>query len=54
MLKFKVNVRVRITKYKNKFSKVHTENCSREIFIFGSVLKTNLGHMKLKIKKKKK
>ena len=54
MLKFKVNVRVRITKYKNKFSKVHTENCSREIFIFGSVLKTNPWTYKIKDQKEDK
>ena len=39
--KFKVNYRVRITKYKNIFGKVYTENRSREIFIADSVLKTN-------------
>ena len=39
--KFKVNYRVRITKYKNLFSKGYTENWSREIFIIDSVLKTN-------------
>ena len=39
--KFKVNDRVRITKYKNSFSKGYTENWSREIFIIDSVLKTN-------------
>ena len=39
--KFKVNVRVRITKYKNIFSKGYPENWSREIFIIDSVLKTN-------------
>ena len=39
--KFKVNDRVRITKYKNIFSKCYTENWSREIFIIDSVLKTN-------------
>ena len=39
--KFKVNDRVRITKYKNIFSKGYTENWSREIFIIDSVLKTN-------------
>ena len=32
-LKFKVNERVRITKYKNIFSKGYTRNWSREIFI---------------------
>ena len=31
--KFKVNDRVRITKYKTIFSKDHTENWSRGIFI---------------------
>ena len=47
--KFKVNDRVRITKYKNIFSKSYTENWSRETFITNSVLKTNLGLTKLKI-----
>ena len=36
-----VNDRVRITKYKNIFTKGYTENWSREIFIINSVLKTN-------------
>ena len=39
--KFKVNDRVRITKYKNIFSKCDDENWSREKFIIDSVLKTN-------------
>ena len=39
--KFKVNDRVRITKYKNIFSKGYTENWTREIFDIDSVLKTN-------------
>ena len=39
--KFKVNGRVRITKYKNIISKSYTDNWSREIFIINSVLKTN-------------
>ena len=39
--KFKLNDRVRITKYKNIFSKGYTENWSREIFIIDSVLKAN-------------
>ena len=39
--KFKVNGRVRATKYKNIFSNSYTENWSREIFIIDSVLKTN-------------
>ena len=47
--KFKVKDRVRITNYKNIFSKNYTENWSREIFIIDSVLKTNLGLIKLKI-----
>ena len=39
--KFKGNDRVRITMYKNIFSKGYTENWSREIFIMDSMLKTN-------------
>ena len=39
--KFKVGDRVRITKYKNIFSKGYTGNWSREIFVIDSVLKTN-------------
>ena len=39
--KFKVNARVRITKYENTFSKGYTETWSREIFIIDNVLKTN-------------
>ena len=39
--KFKVNNRVRITKYKNIFSKSYTENWSKEILVINSVLKTN-------------
>ena len=39
--KFKVNDRVRITKYRNIFSKGYTENWPRKIFIINSVLKTN-------------
>ena len=46
--KFKVNDRVRITKYKNIFHKVHTENWSREIFIIDSVLRTNPWTYKIK------
>ena len=45
---FKVTDRVRITKFKNVFSKGYTENCSREIFIIDSVLKTNLWTYKIK------
>ena len=39
--KFKVNDRVRITKYKNIFSNGYTKNWSREIFIIHFALKTN-------------
>ena len=46
--KFNVNDRVRITKYKNIFSKDYTENWSREIFIIDSVLKTNPWTYKIK------
>ena len=45
--KFKVNDRVRITKYKNNFSKGYIENLSREIFI-ESISKTNPWTCKLK------
>ena len=50
--KFKVNDRIRITKYKNIFSKDYTEHWSRETFIINFVLKTNTctyAHIKLKI-----
>ena len=46
--KFKVNNRVRITKYNNNFSKGYTENWSREIFIINSVLNTDLCTSKIK------
>ena len=39
--KFKVNDRVRITKYKEIFSKGYIKNWSKETFIINSVLKTN-------------
>ena len=48
--KFKVNDRVRITKYENIFSKGYTENWSRKIFIIDSVLKTNPWTYKIKDK----
>ena len=41
MLIVKTNIRVRITTYKNIFSKGYTESWSREIFIIDSVFKTN-------------
>ena len=46
--RFKNNDRVRITKYKNMFSKGYTGNWSREIFIIDPVLKTNPWTFKLK------
>ena len=46
--KFKVNDRVRITKYKNILIKCYTENWSREIFIIDSVLKINPWAYKIK------
>ena len=46
--KFELNDRVRITKYKNIFSKGYTKNWSREIFIINSVLKTNPCTYKIK------
>ena len=39
--KFKVNVKVSYTNYKNIFSKGYTETWSSEIFIIDSVLTTN-------------
>ena len=39
--KFTVNDTVRITKYKNIFSKSYTKNWSREIFLINSILKNN-------------
>ena len=38
--KFKVFDRVRITKYKNSFSKGYTNNWSREVFLIDSAMKT--------------
>ena len=46
--KFKVNDRVRITKYKNIFSKDYTENWSRVLLFIDSVLKTNPYTYKIK------
>ena len=46
--KFNVGDRVRITKYKNLFSKEQTENCSREVFVINSMLKTNPWVYKIK------
>ena len=46
--KFKVNDRVRNTYYKNSFSKCHTENWSKDIFINNSVLKNNSWIYKVK------
>ena len=44
----KVVDRVRITKYKNIFSKGYTKNWSIEIFVIDSVLKTNPWAYKIK------
>ena len=46
--KVRVNDRIRNTKYKNIFSKGHTENWSREIIITDSVLNTNPWIYKIK------
>ena len=46
--KFKVNDRVRITKYQSIFSEGYTENWAREIFIIDYVLKTNPQIYKIK------
>ena len=46
--KFKVNDRVRITKYNNIFSKHYTKNWSRETFIIDSVFTTNPWTYKIK------
>ena len=47
--KFKARDRVRITNYKNIFSKGYTENWSKEKFIIPFLLKLILGCIKLKI-----
>ena len=46
--RFKVSDKVRITQYKNIFSKGYTKNWSREIFLIDSVLKTNPWTYKIK------
>ena len=46
--KFKVGNRVRITKYKNIFSKSLTQNWFKKIFVIDSVLKTNPWAYKIK------
>ena len=46
--KFQVNDIVRITTYKNIFSKGYSENWSRKIFVIDSVLKTNPWAYKIK------
>ena len=49
ILKFlNLNYRVRITKYRNIFSKGYTKNWSREICIIESALKTNPWTYKIK------
>ena len=52
--KFKINDRVRITKYKNIFSKCYTKSCLRKIFIIDSVLKNNPKTYKIKDLNRKK
>ena len=46
--RFKVGAIVRITKYKNIFSKGYSRSWSREVFEIDSVLKTNLWKYKIK------
>ena len=46
--KFKVNKRVRTTKYNNTFSKGYPKNWSREIFIIDFALETNPWTYKIK------
>ena len=50
---FKVGDRIRITKYKNIFSKGYTENWTKEIFVIDSVLKTSPWTNKIKDLKRK-
>ena len=48
--KFKVNDTIRITKYKNIFSKIYTENWSRDKYLLSTLFgKLILGLIKLKI-----
>ena len=51
--KFKVGDRVRITKFKNIFSKGYLENWPKEIFLIDSVLKTNPWMYKIRFKQRK-
>ena len=39
--KYKTGDRVKLTKYKNIFSKGYTKNWSKEVFVIDFVLKTN-------------
>ena len=52
--KIKGNDRVRITRYKNVFSKDYVENWSREKFSIGFVLKSNTWTYKIKDLKREK
>ena len=45
---FKVDDTVKITKYKNIFSKCYTKKLSKEMFIINSVLKNNPWIYKIK------
>ena len=47
--KFKAGDRVRITKYKNIFSKGYRDNWSKEIFVIDSVLKANPWTYEIKV-----
>ena len=46
--KFRIGDRVRISIYKNNFSKGYTKNWSREMFVIDSVLKNNFWENKIK------
>ena len=46
--KFKFGDRVRITKYKNIFSKGYAENWSKEMYLIDSVLESNPWTCKIK------
>ena len=52
--KFKVNDTIRITKYKNIFSKIYTENWSRDTYLLSTLFwKLILGLIKLRFKRRK-
>ena len=43
-----LNLKLKITKYKNNFSKCNIENCLKEIFVIESLLKTDPSTYKVK------